>query len=1114
MRSGDLGCLIDDELYVVGRLKDLIIIRGRNLYPQDIENISETSHPSCLLNSCAAFTLSDENELEQLIVVQEVKRKSSNPKEIGRIIRQSIWEEFEIQPAAVVLVSPGAIPKTSSGKTQRNLCKSLFVSGQLKTLETNFSREKSAGSAKTFDNISDLHERADFEKSDAVIAAVLKEIVVNLFGVEPEDISFSDPLTSYGLDSLKTVNLIYEIQKHFQTVINIGDILSEPTIDYLTSLISRSLREEIENNSDDEIGKTKFDRTALSYGQKSLFFLHQIAPQSAAYNISRALRIKNEIDQAVLKKSLSALIERHPLLKSFYVFDGKPQRKYAVDDQQALEYSVVNVEDLSFAEIKNLLQNEANRPFDLESGALLRVSLFRRNSNEHYLLISLHHIICDLWSLEIFFRELDILYAAYSIDEYPQLAHIPLQYENYCERLENSLTGKQGEEKLNYWIKTLEGDLPVVDLPADFSRPNTRKFSGRKLEFDINKADISHLKNICEEAGTTLFVGLLALYGIFIYRYTGQDSFFVGCPVAGRGDLRTHNVVGYFVNTLPVKIQIQKNETFRDLIEQIKVSFTAALKNEYPFSVLVEKMGLVRDSGHLPVFQVMLVMLNSFANSAETLPLVIGRKGGQLNLSFGQAEPIGLDHHGAQSDLSLLLADSGETVLAAFEYDEELFKESTVTAFSQSILSILAELASNPERLLSDYDFLVAEEKRKILVEWNETGKNYPDDLLFHKLITRRSRQSPDTVALKFGAKEMTYAELDELSNAFAFKLIESGVKPDEIVAVTLDRCLELLPVILGIIKSGAAYLPLDKGYPQERLLHIIEEANCKIVVGDADSDLTSSPDFNFLDIGKLWNRLAQEKTPASPQITIDEDNLAYVIYTSGSTGNPKGVMISHKGIYNRLLWMQDTYRVNSQDKILLKTSLTFDVSVWELFLPLISGATLVIAPPDIHREAAALLRIIEEEKITILHFVPSVLRAVLNLNGKWSETLRLVVCSGESLSADIVEEFKSQCSSGLHNLYGPTEASVDVTYWNCLQNTGGQNIPIGRPIANTQIFILDEFSRSCSRRRGRRSLSGRQRRCPRLFETTGVDRAEISPESLQPNARRENLSNRRPRPL
>ena len=1061
LRTGDLAFQHNGELFIAGRLKDQIILRGRNYHPHDLEFVAELSHPDLRPGCSAAFSMTIDSQ-EQVVMVLEVNRlqRNNSAEDVAAAVRQAIAEEFEIQVHTVVLIRKATIPKTSSGKIQRHACKSKFLNDSLQIEWRSTLAGASAGNDEAKEASSDLDAFLGLslpERHKAILDCLRPE-VAEIFGIPVAALDPARPLGSFGMDSLKAAEIHHRIEADLGVRIELAELLEFPSLEELATLIITRLGKQQQDQASLPAGTGSAGNHPLSYGQRALYFLSLLNPASSAYHISRAVHVLEDLDVPALKKALGHLSERHSALRTTFDQDsGEPVQ--IVHNMLQPDWIEEDLSSRSEEKILSRLQTERDRPFDLRQGPLMRVAVFQTAAGS-VLMVTLHHMIADLWSLTIICRELALLYKAAKSGVPAELPALPLSYADFIRWQREMLDGEEGKKLSRYWKAQLQEGSPALALPADHPRPTLQTYRGASVSFRINAPVAAAIKQLCAGEKAGLYAGMVSLFQAFLYRYTGQDGLFTGSPFFGRDKTGFAGTVGYFVNPLPLRAPLSGNATFREWLDGARRTILHAISHaEYPFPLMVEQAGITRDPGRSPIFQSMIVMEQLPAGLEHLAPVVMNQGGEVVDIGGLRVRPLEVPATAAQFDLSLFLAEQAEGSLAcAFEYNTDLFEQDTVARMVRHFQCLTASLLQAPDQAIASAALLTKAEQEQVTIGWNATARAYPAGLFLHELIEEQARKTPDRVAVELGDEHLTYSELDHLANGLALCLRDHGLHADQVAGLHMDRSLEMVVSLLAILKAGGAYLPLDPGYPAERLAYMAKDSGiCVLLTGGSAANAPEVEGVTALAVEEKIAELRGKRFGPPPRFT-DNGSLAYVIYTSGSTGKPKGVMAPHSGIVNRLLWMDETYQLRSSDKVLHKTPLSFDVSVWELFWPLIAGARLVLAPPDHHKDPARLAHLIQRHGITVMHFVPSMLRVFLEAQGveQACGSLRLVVCSGEALTAELQKRFFQRISASLENLYGPTEASVDVTYWKCGKEDSGNAVPIGRPIANTQIYILD----------------------------------------------------------
>jgi amino acid adenylation domain-containing protein len=786
----------------------------------------------------------------------------------------------------------------------------------------------------------------------------------------------------------------------------------------------------------------------LSFGQQRLWFLDQLEPGNPAYNIPAAIRLNGQLNVNALLRSLNELIRRHETLRTtFAVLDEQPAQ--IIHEAGPLSLPEIDLQQLSAdgreATVLQLAADEARRPFNISSEPPFRAQLLRLSRNDHVILVSMHHIASDLFSRMILVREIATLYQAYDQDGRSPFVELPIQYADYALWQRQWLQGEVLERQLGYWKTQLNDAAAVLELPLDRPRAPVQSYRGASVPFTPPIELVRALRDMARAEGVTLFMLLMAVFQTLLFRYSGQTQISVGTPVAGRTRSETEGLIGFFINTLVLRTDFAGDPTFRELLRRVReVALGAFAHQDVPFEKLVEELNVERSLSHTPLFQVMLDLQTLQPNDFGLSDLTI--------------TPLAPEQPTAKFDLNFSLAETNEHLSGALEYGTELFEAETIARLLKHFEQLLREVVANPHRRISGFRLLDKAERKHLLVEWNQTATEYPQLNCLHQLIEQQVERTPEACAVISSEEQLSYRELNARANQLAHYLQTLGVGPDDVVGVLMHRGTEMVVALLGILKAGAAYLPLDPEYPQQRLSYMIEDARPRLLL--TQEHLRSLFPENAAAVWCVdseWQRAAG-LSEDNPGVELELDHLAYVIYTSGSTGLPKAAMNTHGAIGNRLLWMQSAYQLTTDDRVLQKTPFSFDVSVWEFFWPLLAGAQLVMAQPGGHQDPAYLVDLIATRRITTLHFVPSMLQVFLEQAGLENcSSLRRVICSGEALPFGLQQKFHERLSAALHNLYGPTEAAVDVTAWACRREHERHIVPIGRPIANIQTYLLDE---------------------------------------------------------
>jgi amino acid adenylation domain-containing protein len=788
----------------------------------------------------------------------------------------------------------------------------------------------------------------------------------------------------------------------------------------------------------------------LSSAQRRLWFLNQLDPDSPYYNIPMALRMSGTLDVEAMRRAFNEIVNRHEVLRTTYVTQGDTPVQI-IHPEMLIDLPVVDMTHIPAeqqdAEVRRFAIEDSRHIFDLQTGPLVRASLLRLSEHEHILLQNFHHIANDGWSIWQFANEFAPLYEAFREGKPSPLEELPVQYADFAVWQREWLQGDAMKAQLSYWTKQLAGVPDTLELPTDFRRPAVLSLRGSTEKAVFPREFVDRLNALSQQQGATLFMTLLAAYQLLLYRYTREEDIVVGSPIANRNRAEIEDLIGFFVNTLVMRTNLSGNPTFVELLERVKTTALGAYTNQdVPFEKLVEALQPDRELGRIPLFQVWFVLQNA----------------PRMSLQLRDLELRGMDVHNgtAKFDLGLFTVEKPDGLYCSVEYSTDLFDAATIRRFLAHYHVLLEAIAANPMRRLSELPLLTEEERHQALVEWNDTAHEYPRERSLHEFIEEQVERTPNAPALIFESQQLTYRELNARANQLAHRLRELGVGPEKMVAVCAHRSVEMVVALLATVKAGGAYVPIDPDYPKARLSVMLEDADPPVLLTQ-EHLLDALPEHAIptVCLDRDWAIVAKSSASNLPVITTGKDQ-AYMIYTSGSTGKPKGVPNVHEGIVNRLLWMQSAYGLNGTDRVMQKTPYSFDVSVWEFFWPLMTGACLVVARPEGHKDPNYLIDLIRQQGITTMHFVPSMLRIFLEAEGVESCTsLRRVVCSGEALPFELQQRFFERLGGAeLHNLYGPTEAAVDVSFWQCLPNPASTVVPIGKPVWNTQLYVLDSY--------------------------------------------------------
>ncbi|HEY6802398.1 MAG TPA: non-ribosomal peptide synthase/polyketide synthase [Pyrinomonadaceae bacterium] len=1007
-RTGDVGrYLATGELEYSGRVDEQVKIRGYRIELGEIETVLDR-HPA--VSECVVVAREEatgDKRLVGYVVADEVVYEN----ELREHLRASLPEYMV--PAAIVLLDH--LPLNANGKVDRQALPSP-EEGRL-TEESN--------------------TRTPLTPTEEMLAGIWAE-VLRVVQVRADD-NFFD----LGGHSLLATQLISRIRDVFNLELPLRVLFESPVLSHLSVRIDEELRAEMGVKTPPLTHVERGSEAVLSFAQQRLWFLDQLEPNSAVYNNPLAVRLTGKLNKEALERTLTEIVRRHEVLRtSFATVEGQAVQVIAPPSPVSLPE--LNISEMAEEErealVRQLAGEEAAKPFDLARSPILRVQLVRLASEEHVVLLTMHHIISDGWSMGVFINEVVTLYRAYCEDRESPLPELGVQYADFALWQRGWLQGEALDQQLRYWEKQLR-DVATLELPADRPRPLLQSHKGANYSFTVDASVSERVKELSRGEGATLFMTLLAVFQVLLSRYSGQSDIVVGSPIAGRTRHEIEALIGFFVNTLVLRSDVNGAESFSMLLAQVKeVCLGAYAHQDIPFEKLVEELQPERDLSRSPLFQVMFVLQNVPGGEAVELP--------GLRLSGLESESVT-----AKFDLLLTLSELPAQVGGIngnIEYSTDIFDETTIARMGSHFASLLEAIVDGPARPIAELQFLTAGEHEQLL-SWNQTQQQVGLKLI-HESFVEQVDQTPGSPALIFGPVQLSYVELNKRANQLASHLRSLGVGPETIVGVCFERGIEMVVALLGVLKSGAAYLPIDPEYPAERISFTLADAGVSLLLTHDAAALTD-PSRQLVNLEADWNVIAGQ-SEAAPLVQVDPENPAYVLYTSGSTGQPKGVMVTHRAIANHMQWMRGELNFTPNDRVLQKTPYTFDASVWEFYAPLLTGGTLVMAPAGIHRDSAVLAVELAQHRITQLQLVPTMLQLLIEEQGiKGCAALRRVFSGGEALTNELVSRFREQLPGvELCNLYGPTEATIDASIWCANDNA---SVSLGRPIWNTQMYVL-----------------------------------------------------------
>ena len=795
----------------------------------------------------------------------------------------------------------------------------------------------------------------------------------------------------------------------------------------------------------------------LSFAQQRLWFFSQLEPESTFYNIPAIFSLSGSLNVEALRDSLDEILRRHEALRtSFQTIDGEPRQ--VVADEATLPLPLFDLSGLSNderdGEVRRL-KLDARRPFNLEEAPLVRACLLRLNADEHLLFLTMHHIVSDGWSLGIILSELAALYRAYVEGTREALPELPVQYSDFAAWQREWLTGEVLERQLGYWKHQLKGALPVLELPTDKPRPGVQTFRGAHLVCTVGDELTRELRALSRRQGATLYMTLLAVFKTLLHRYTGQREIIVGTPIANRNLIDIESLVGFFVNTLVLRTSLEPRLSFEELLSRVRETTLGAYAHQdVPFEKLVEELQPKRSLSHSPLFQLMFSLQNAPMPSLE-LPRL------SLKLLDDEAET-------SQFDLTLDITEEAGELLCTLEYNTDLFEHATARRIFTHYENLLKAVARDPRQRLSQLPMLTRVERQRLLLEYNDTARKVPRCRCIHELFEEQASRTPEAVAVAYEDERLTYAELNRRANRLAHYLRELGVEPETRVGILLDRSLEVAVALLGVLKAGGLYVPLDPAYPQERLRFMLSEANVAVLL--TERRLTEElPTHNarVVCLDRDAHSIA-ERDGDNPTNVALADNLAYLIYTSGTTGQPKGILIPHGALVNSIFAFITQHRIAPQDCILQFASLSFDVAAEELFAAWLAGATAVMRPGEVIATHAEFVALLESQGVTIVNLPASFWAEWLGALEEGTlglpKTLRRVVVGNEKTLGETLDRWRALVGEAVewNNAYGPSETTITASNFEPARASSPAqvshvgSVPIGRPVINAQMFILD----------------------------------------------------------
>jgi amino acid adenylation domain-containing protein/non-ribosomal peptide synthase protein (TIGR01720 family) len=1001
-RTGDLAqWMPDGNLELLGRMDYQVKIRGYRIELGEIESVLRR-HDA--VRAVVVVARDNERGDKMLVAYLVTEANSADVEQELRVLAKEKLPEYMVPSAYVTL---GSLPLTPNGKVDR---RSLPSPGAGRpNLEARFVAPRTA----------------DEEKLAKIWCDVLH---VQKVGVE-------DNFFELGGHSLLATQVVSRIRAAFEIDLPLRSVFEAPTVGGLAKLV-RSQDAGSRVQIPRRIGRADAGDLPLSFAQERLWFLDQLLPGSSAYNIPYAGRFGGALKAASLDQLLREVVRRHEALRtSFPAVDGRPRQAIGQVEfrLRLVDLSGIPI-DARSALCRRLAAEEAERPFDLAHGSLVRASLLRLEDQDHAILLTMHHVVSDGWSLGVFGGELSALYEVFGLGLPSGLPELPIQYADYAVWQRQWLDGSAVEAQLAYWKRQLDGAPPSLDLPTDRSRPAVQTFRGANQSIQLSQELTGGLRALSQREDATLFMTLMAAFQTLLHRYTGERDILVGTPIAGRNHAEVEGLIGFFVNTLVMRADLGGDPSFRSLLRQVRETALGAYANQdLPFETLVDKLRVERDLSRTPLFQVMFV-LDSAAPPT-------------LDLSGLTSQPLATTNQTAKFDLMLNVSERSGGLGASLEYNTDLFDGRTIARMLEHFTTLLQGIVADPEQPISALPLLSLTERQQLLVEWNETAAAYPQGMCVHQLFETQVQKTPDRIALVVGHDRLSYRTLNARANQLAHHLRSLGVGPNIQVGVCVERSAEMVVGLLGILKAGGAYVALDPEYPQARLTFMLEDAQLSVLL--TQQRLTArlpEPNAHRICLDSDWAVIA-ERPVHNPNVEVPENTLSHVIYTSGSTGRPKGVAIEHRSVVTLLNWSREHYSNDDLAGVLASTSICFDLSVWEFFVPFSWGGTVHLA-----QNALQLPELAAAHAVTLINTVPSAIAELVRM-GQVPSSVRRVNLAGEPLQNDLVRKiYALDHVDKVCDLYGPSE---DTTYSTFAERQAGGPATIGRPIANTQAYLL-----------------------------------------------------------